>query len=140
LMLAAAASMALYNVLSRPLIARSGATAFAACGMAVGGVCLLALAATTGGTARLLAATPLQWLALAHLALVCGAFVFFLWAFALSRTTPTLVAISVAVNPLTASVCAALLLAEPIGAGPIAGFLMVTCGILIATRALARRS
>lgn len=85
LMLAAAACMALYNVLSRPLLARSGATAFAACGMAVGGAFLLALAAITGGAARLGAATPLQWLALGHLALVCGALVFFLWAFALSR-------------------------------------------------------
>ena len=39
--------MALYNVFSRPFIARSGAVAFAACGMAVGGACLLALAAAS---------------------------------------------------------------------------------------------
>jgi drug/metabolite transporter (DMT)-like permease len=140
LMLAAAVCMALYNVLSRPLIARSSATAFAACGMAVGGACLIVLAAAAGGAATLAAATPMQWLALAYLAVVCGAFVFFLWAFALSRTTPTLVAISVAVNPLTASVCAALLLAEPIGGGLVAGFVAVTLGILIATGALARHS
>lgn len=138
LMLAAAACMALYNALSRPLIARSDAITFAACGMALGGSCLLALTATAGGAASLAAATPLQWLALTHLAVVCGAFVFFLWALALSRTTPTLVALSVTVNPLTASVCAALVLAEPIGVGLVAGFVAVTLGILIATGALAR--
>ena len=109
--------MALYNVCSRPFISRSGAIAFAARGMAVGGACPLALVAVRGGLAHLAATTPVQWLALAHLALICGALVFFLWAFALSRTTPTLVAISVAVKPLTAFVCAALLLSEPIGAG-----------------------
>ena len=139
LMLAAASCMALYNVFSRPFIARSSAVAFAACGMAVGGACLLALAAASGGLTHLAAATPAQWLALAHLALVCGALVFFLWAFALSRTTPTLVAISVAVNPLTASVCGALLLSEPIGIGLVAGFMAVILGITVATGALARR-
>ena len=51
--------MAQYNVFSRPFIARSGAIAFAACGMAVGGACLLALVALRGGLAHLAAATPL---------------------------------------------------------------------------------
>lgn len=138
LMLAAAGCMSVYNVLSRPLIARSGAVAFAACGMALGGGVLLTLAAATGGLVRLAAVTPAEALALAYLALVCGAFIFFLWAFALGRTTPTLVAISVAVNPLVAATCAVFLLDEPIGAGLVAGFLLVTLGIAVAAGASAR--
>jgi drug/metabolite transporter (DMT)-like permease len=45
-----------------------------------------------------------QWLAIAWLGIVGGALTFLLWSFALSRTTPIRVAISVTVNPIVAGI------------------------------------
>src|SRR5262245_18816753 len=98
-----ASCMALYNAWSRPFIARSGPIAFATLGMAAGGLCLLILSAASGGLAQLVTLAAPHWIAVCYLAVVCGAFVFFLWAYALGRTPPTLVALSIAVNPVTAS-------------------------------------
>lgn len=75
-----------------------------------------------------------QWLAIGYLGLFGSALTFFLWAFALGRTTPTKVAISVTVNPVTASLVGAVLLGEPIRWNTILGMLMVLLGIWIATR------
>jgi drug/metabolite transporter (DMT)-like permease len=58
---------------------------------------------------------------------------FYLWAFALERTTPTRVASTIAVNPVTASIVAALLLGEPIGLNLVAGVAAVFAGIWIAS-------
>ena len=53
---------------------------------------------------------PPQWLAVIYLGLFGSALTFYLWAFALSRTTPTRVAISVTVNPITAALVGAVIL------------------------------
>lgn len=133
LMLAAASCMALYNVWSRPFIARSGPISFAAFGMAVGAACLSVLSASTGGLVQLASLSAPQWIASGYLAVVCGALIFFLWAYALGRTTPTLVAVSVAINPVTASIFGVVLLDEPINVNLIIGLLAVLVGIAIAS-------
>ena len=70
-------------------------------------------------------------------ALYLGAFgsalTFYLWAFALERTTPTRVAISVTVNPITASLVGAALLDEPLRWNLVGGIVTVFAGIWIAT-------
>lgn len=133
LMLAAALCMALYNVWSRPFVARSGPIPYAAFGMGVGAACLLAVSSLTGGIAKLPELNATQWFANAYLAIVCGAFIFFLWASALGRAPPTLVAVSVTVNPVTASTFAVLLLDEPVSANLIIGLVAVLAGIGIAS-------
>ena len=133
LMVGAAFCMALYNVWSRPFIARSGPLAFTTLAMGMGALCLGLIAAGLGGFAAVAAFTAPQWLAVAYLGLFCGALVFFLWALALSRTTPTRVAISVTVNPITAALFGATLLDEPIGWTVVAGLATVTGGIWLAT-------
>jgi len=138
IMVAAALCMALYSVWSRPFIARSAPVPFAAFGMGVGAVCLLTISAASGGLSALSGLNGPQWLAAAYLAIVCGALIFFLWAFALGRTTPTLVAISVAINPVTAALLAVPLLGEPISANLIVGLIGVVAGIAIASRSGAR--
>ena len=62
-----------------------------------------------------------------------SALTFYLWAFALERTTPTRVAISVTVNPITASLVGATLLDEPLRWNLVVGIVTVFAGIWIAT-------
>src|SRR6516165_4189263 len=62
-----------------------------------------------------------------------AALTFYLWAFALERATPTRVAISVTVNPITASIVGALLLHEPLSWNLLAGIATVFIGLAIAT-------
>lgn len=132
LMMAAAFCMAVYSVLSRGFIARSGAISFTACAMGAGALALILVAAAWGDPEHVLTTDPAQWLAAAYLAVVCGALIFFLWAYALGRTTPTLVSVSVAVNPVTAAIFGLVLLGEAIGTRLIVGLLAVLCGIFIA--------
>ncbi|MGX5736391.1 DMT family transporter [Bosea thiooxidans] len=132
IMIVAAGCMALYNVWSRPFVARSTAIAFAASGMGCGAGALCVLALASGRTSALAGLAGTQWLALAYLALVGGALVFFLWAFALGRTPPTLVAVSVAINPVTAGLLAVPMLGEPLSGNLLLGLIAVTAGIGVA--------
>ena len=134
LMVTAAVCMAFYNVWSRPFIARSGPIAFAALGMAAGALCLMLLSAGSGALEQLATLETSHWIAGFYLAVVCGAFVFFLWAFALGQAPPTLVALSIAVNPVTASLFGILLLGEAVSANLVVGLAAVLAGIAVATR------
>lgn len=133
LMVSAALCMALYNVSARPLVARSGPITFTCVAMAAGAVSLIAAATWRGGFASVAQFGTAQWLAIGYLGIFGGAIGFFLWAFALERTTPTRVAISVTVNPVTAAVVGTLLLDEPIGWNHVAGLVAVFIGIWIAS-------
>ena len=134
LMAAAALCMAFYNVWSRPLIRRSAVLPYTACGMAAGAVALFALSLAFGRPAALAELAPVDWLAVAHLGVVCGALVFWLWAVALERTTPTRVAVTVAVNPVTAALFGLLLLGEPLLPPLLGGMAAVAAGIWVAGR------
>jgi drug/metabolite transporter (DMT)-like permease len=138
LMVAASCCMALYNVRSRPFLSRSGPIPFAALGMGVGAACLVAIASATGGAAQLARLGAAQWVACGYLAVVCGAAIFFLWAYALARAAPTLVAVSVAVNPVTAALLGMVLLGEDVSASLVVGLVAVIVGIALASRASQR--
>ena len=133
LMVAAALCMALYSIWSKPFIARSGPIPFTAMAMGVGAACLILISCWRGSFAPVAAFGLPQWLAAVYLGALGGAFTFYLWAFALARTTPTRVAISVNVNPVAASVVGAILLSEPIGWNLVGGIATVFAGIWIAT-------
>jgi drug/metabolite transporter (DMT)-like permease len=135
LMICAALCMAFYTIWSRPLIRGSGPIRFTAMAMGVGALCLVLISAIDGGLARAGTFAAGQWLAVAYLGIIGSAFVFFLWAFAVTRTTPTLVAISVAVNPITASIAGQIFLGEPLRWNIIAGLIAVCLGIAVATTA-----
>jgi drug/metabolite transporter (DMT)-like permease len=135
LMMAAALCMALFNVWSKSLIQRSGPTRFTVMAMAAGAGALLGLSGATGGLQRLAEAQAAHWLAFAYVGLVGSAFAFYLWSFALARTTPTRVAISVTVNPVSAALTGAILLGEPIAWNVILGLAAVLLGICIASTA-----
>ncbi|MGY8705666.1 DMT family transporter [Bradyrhizobium sp. 18BD] len=133
LMVAAALCMALYGIWSKPLIQRASPLAFTTMSMAAGAACLIPLAYISGSFAPVAAFGAPQWLAASYLGAFGAALTFYLWAFALERTTPTRVAISVTVNPVTASVVGAWLLTEPLRWNLAAGIVAVFSGIWIAT-------
>jgi drug/metabolite transporter (DMT)-like permease len=133
LMIAAALCMAFYSVWSKPLIRGSGPITFTVVSMGVGAACLVALSWHRGSFAPVAAFGTSQWLAVGYLGAFGSALTFFLWSFALGRTTPTRVAISVTVNPISASVIGALMLDEPLRWNLLLGVLTVFAGICIAT-------
>ena len=133
IMLAATVCFSFYNVWSRPFIARSGSLAFVTVGMGAGSACLSLLAWSSGGLAAAGRFGPAQWTAVAYLVVIGAALTFFLWVFALARTTPTRVANAITLNPVTAAIVAAILLGEPIGFNLVAGVAAVFAGIWLAS-------
>jgi drug/metabolite transporter (DMT)-like permease len=133
IMIAATLVMALYNVWSRPFIIRSSPLAYVTAGMGFGSACLVAIAALSDGHATVSSFDGPQWIAVIYLGVFGGAAAFFLWVFALERTTPTRTAITMTINPVFASAVGALTLGEPIGINLIVGLLAVFAGIWIAT-------
>ncbi|KYK50306.1 permease [Bradyrhizobium liaoningense] len=138
LMMAAALCMALYGIWSKPLIRRSSPIAFTTMSMAAGAACLILLSSIRGSFAPVAGFGLPQWLGALYLGAFGAALTFYLWylwAFALERTTPTRVAISVTVNPVTASLVGAWLLNEPLRWNLAAGIVAVFAGIWVATTA-----
>jgi len=133
IMVVAALCYALYNVWSRPFIARSDPLAFVTAGMGAGSACLALLACWGGGFAAAERFGWPQWGAVAYLVVIGAAVTFFLWVFALAHTTPTRVANTITLNPVTASILAAILLGEPIGLNLVAGVAAVFIGIWLAS-------
>lgn len=121
LMLAGALCLALTNIWSPRYLRRTPVTTFTVAGMAVGAVVLTLLAAWHGGFAAVPAFGAPQWAAIAYLGVPGGALCFFLWAWALERTTPTLVGVTIASNPVAAALAGAVLLDEPLQIGQILG-------------------
>jgi drug/metabolite transporter (DMT)-like permease len=133
IMAGGAVCMALYNVWSRPFIARSSSLAFVTAGMGIGAASLVAIAGFSGGLGAALEFDASQWTAVASLGLFAAALSFYLWVFALERTTPTRVASTITVNPVTAALLAVPLLGEPIGLNLVLGLAAVGAGIWLAS-------
>jgi drug/metabolite transporter (DMT)-like permease len=133
LMVVAALCMALYSIWSKPFIRRSGPIPFTTLAMAVGAAALIMLSLLVGSFTPVEAFGPPQWFGVFYLGAFGSALTFYLWAFALERTTPTGVAISVTVNPVAASLVGAALLAEPLRWSLVVGIVTVFAGIWIAT-------
>ncbi|HVM77941.1 MAG TPA: EamA family transporter [Stellaceae bacterium] len=133
IMLAGTLCFALYSVWSRPFIARSSPITFVTAGMGAGSACLLVLAGIEGGLTASAQFGLQQWIAILYLGAIGAALTFFLWVFALERTTPTRVASTITLNPVTASLLAVPLIGEPIGANLLIGIIGVGAGIWIAS-------
>jgi drug/metabolite transporter (DMT)-like permease len=133
IMAGATLCMAFYNVWSRPFIARSSPLGFATASMGAGAVCLVLVAGLSGGFAVTRAFGAAQWTAVIYLGVFGGAAAFFLWVLALRMTTPTRVANTMTVNPIAASILAAVLVQEPIGLNLVLGLAAVGGGIWLAS-------
>lgn len=133
MMIAAMLSMSLYTVYSRPFMARSSALGYACTGMAAGALLNLTFASAGNGWAVVQAMGKAQWAAALFLGIVPGAIGFFLWVYAIQRTTPTRVAATITVSPISAGALAAVLVDEPFGIGLLVGTVFVAAGIWIAS-------
>ena len=125
--------MAFYNVLSRPLMQRSSALGFLTVGMGAGAAVLVIVGLAKGSFAALDHFTTAQWIAGIYLGAGGGALAFILWVMALARATPTRVANTMTVNPIAATLLAALLIGEPVTPNLLIGLVAVFAGIWIAT-------
>lgn len=125
--------MAFYNVLSRPLMQRSSALGFLTVGMGAGALVLVLVGFAKGSFGALDHFTTAQWIAGLYLGAGGGALAFILWVMALARATPTRVANTMTVNPIAATLLAALLIGEPITPNLLIGLIAVFAGIWIAT-------
>ncbi|HEY2248956.1 MAG TPA: DMT family transporter [Bradyrhizobium sp.] len=132
LMIAAALCLAFSAVWSKPFIRRSGILQFTSIMMGSGSLFLIAISWARGGFAAVYQFDMGQWFAVLYLGIIGSALTWYLWAFALQRTTPTRVAISVTVNPIVASLMGVMLLNEPLRWNLVVGLLAVCVGIAIA--------
>lgn len=133
LMIVAALCMAVYSVASKAVMRRCAPIPFTAVAMGVGAVILITISWLQGSFTPIPQFGLGNWTAAVYLGAVGGALTFYLWAFALERTTPTRVAISVTVNPISAALVGALLLHERIGWDLAGGIVTVFIGIWVAT-------
>ena len=133
IMTGAVVCMAFYNVWSRPFMLRSSALGFLCVGMGAGAAVLIAIGILTGRVAALGHFTAAQWTAGIYLGIGGGAAAFILWVMALQRTTPTLVANTMTVNPIAAGLLATQLVGEPITLNLVIGLIAVFAGIWLAT-------
>jgi len=134
IMVVATCCMSLYNVWSRPFIARSDPLAFLTAGMGAAAFCLLVWALAIHGFDAVSRFGAPQWVAIAYLGIVGSAGAFILWVFALSRTSPTRTAVTITVNPVFASIVGALAIGESIGVNLVVGLAAVAVGIWLAAR------
>lgn len=125
---------ALYNVFSRPLLKRHQPLQVSALSMAAGTVSLAPLAAAHGAFTTIPPFTATAWIAVVFLGTFGGALGFALWIWALGRSTPSRVAVFLAVNPVTATLLGAVLLGELVTWRFVAGLACVIVGITLANR------
>ncbi len=125
---------AIYNVWSRPLLLRYSSAVITGQSMLAGTLALAPLALGQGFAAHTRTITPSGWAAVLFLGTLGGAVGFGLWGLALRRSTPSRVAVFLALNPITAIALGVVLLGEPVTLRLAAAMVAVLSGIQLATR------
>jgi drug/metabolite transporter (DMT)-like permease len=131
LMLLTALCGAAYGVLAQRAFARYSALTVTTYAMVLGTLLLLPAALVEGLVGVLLRLDGQTVALLVFLGVFGGALGFFLWTFALTRLTPTQVAVYINLNPLVATVLGAALLAERLTIIFAVGFGAVLLGVLL---------
>jgi drug/metabolite transporter (DMT)-like permease len=131
LMVLATVTGAVYAVYSKPFVAKYTPLTVTSIAMAAGAValCLAWLVDTHASALPRLDRTG--WLAVLYIGAAGGALSFFLYAWALGRSTPTAIMILIPLNPIAALVVGSWWLGEPLGFGLFAGLLLVIIGIVL---------
>ncbi len=125
---------AVYNVWSRPLLLRYPSATITSWAMVAGALSLAPLALLQGLGANTRGITVDGWLTVLLLGTLGGAVGFGLWSYALRRSTPSRVAVFLALNPISAIALGVLLLGEPVSLRLFVALAAVLAGIQVATR------
>jgi drug/metabolite transporter (DMT)-like permease len=131
LMLVTAFCGAVYGVMAKRMLTRYNAMTVTAYAMMFGTLLLMPAAFfedPSSAMARMRTDTVMLVL---FLGIFGGAMGYFLWTFALTRLSPTQVAVFVNLNPMIATLLGATLLAEKLSGIFIAGFVAVLAGVLL---------
>jgi drug/metabolite transporter (DMT)-like permease len=131
LMLVTALCGAVYGVLAKRMLLRYKALTVTAYTMIFGTILLVPavfVEAPFSAIARMHTGTVMLVM---FLGIFGGAIGYFLWTFALTRLSPTQVAVYVNVNPMIATLLGAVLLAEKLTGIFLAGFAAVIAGVLL---------
>jgi drug/metabolite transporter (DMT)-like permease len=131
LMLVTALCGAAYGVLGQRAFARYNALTVITFAMVLGTLLLLPAALVEDPVGVIQRLDGRTVALLVFLGVFGGALAFFLWTFALTRLTPTQVAVYINLNPLVAAVLGAALLAERLTIIFIVGFGAVLLGVLL---------
>ncbi len=132
LLLGAAFLGSVYNVFSGPYLRRNSALAVTGLQILVGAALLLIALLINGSPLILTGISLPAWGALAWLITIGGVVCFYLWIWALEHTMPSRVSIAVTLNPISAALLGALLLAEPLTGRLAAGLVAVVIGLALA--------
>jgi len=130
LMLLTALCGAIYGVLAQRMLARYSALTVTMYAMLFGTFLLFPAALVEGFSQAFIRIDGKVAGLIFFLGIFGGALGFFLWTFALTRLTPTQVAVYVNVNPLVAIILGAILLAEKLTGVFVVGFVAVVVGVL----------
>jgi len=130
LMLLTALCGAIYGVLAQKMLARYSALTVTMYSMLFGTFLLFPAALLEGLPQAFVRIDGQIAVLILFLGIFGGALAFFFWTFALTRLTPTQVAVYVNVNPMVAIILGAILLAEKLTGVFIIGFVAVVVGVL----------
>ena len=130
-MFGAVVSGSLYNVASSFALRRHQAHVAGAVMVPAGAVAVGIALLWQGEAGTISRISASGWVALAYLMSLGGAVTFFLWIWALERTTPSRVALAVTLNPVSAAILGALVLAEPLGLRLLAGLAGIVAALVL---------
>jgi drug/metabolite transporter (DMT)-like permease len=130
LMLLTALCGAIYGVLAQRMLSRYSALTVTMYAMLFGTFLLFPAALVEGLPQAFVRIDGKVAVLILFLGIFGGALGYFLWTFALTRLTPTQVAVYVNVNPMVAIILGAVLLAEKLTGVFIVGFVAVVVGVL----------
>lgn len=130
LMLFTALCGAIYGVLAQRMLSRYSALTVTMYAMLFGTFLLFPAALVEGLPQAFVRIDGKVAVLILFLGIFGGALGYFLWTFALTRLTPTQVAVYVNVNPMVAIILGAVLLAEKLTGVFVVGFVAVVVGVL----------
>lgn len=126
----AAGCLAIYNVYSRSLLKRSSPILVTAVSTFAATVVLIPFVAVVVAVRGVPSITPLGWGAMVYIGTFGSAMGTVLWTWALRRTTPSRVAVCLALNPIAAGALGAIFLHEALTPAFFVGLTLVALGIL----------
>jgi drug/metabolite transporter (DMT)-like permease len=131
LMFAAAFVSSIYNVLTGLYTRHLPAVTMSAIQLPAGALALFAALLITGNVGQLAAFDTRGWIAVAFVATIGGAASFYTWIWALERISPSRVAVTITLNPVTAALLGAVILDEPMTTRLLLGLVGVVVGIAL---------